>query len=144
MEPIFTNEREMYPVIADYLKISGYLSLQTFVFSREGFEVDVVGMNENCQIYMVEAKLHCLSKLVRQAKVRKNFCDLISVALPSCRAYHVFNSFQNASGLREEGLGLIAVDRQAVELISPRLTRSNSLSKQELIKELMVMESIPC
>jgi len=153
----FSDERDMYPRISDFLAERGFSTKTAFNSKFFGYEIDVVGRNEKDDIVCAEAKLGSFGKAFRQVLKRKEFSNFSYVAIPieiinnwSLSLYYLKHSHLEhgnpkftthaiqgkIQACREAGVGLLAVGRNSVvEIIVPRKQEVKNFQKQKIIEE---------
>ena len=118
------REKEMYPLLAKFLRSRGYEPIIGFYpLDASRVEVDVLGYNKQKQeLVSVEVKISGFSKILRQVDLRMLFSDYVYVAFPE--KYAIYLSKYKRSLLISKGIGLLAVNGYVRELIKPRKSES--------------------
>lgn len=114
------KEQGLYPLVVKFLQQNGYdVLVGVYPIFASRIEVDVLGYNiEKNEIVSVEVKTGYFKRALSQASLRLWFSDYVYLAFPVKYAYHIHRRKRRL--LEELGLGLLAIDGSAKELLAAR------------------------
>ena len=135
------SEREMYPMIGSYLCREGYSKVSYELPQRRGSArtIDVVGFKSlGRSTVVVEAKLSHYAQALRQGQLRLLISDFVYISFPAEYAQRIER--ERRDKLEELGLGLLAVDGQARELVPPEESPWVNAERKEALIQMIIDE----